>query len=495
MPLAIALALALALAVGVALTGTGRASPTTSTMTQPPATAPTAAAPLAPAPGVVGKPLRQPAVYTSHHGELNVTLVASRRRVMIAGRRIVADVYNGSFAAPTLVVSPGDMVRIRLVDHMSQPTNLHFHGLEISPLGHADNVFVSVDPGHSFQYAFRLPRSAPTGTFWYHSHEMVPMAQMRRYGTTGSEEQVFGGLSGMIEVTGLTDDLPRSLRGLPQRYLALRDVQVAGGAIASSDIQSNAPTTRLVDGQYQPTMTIAPGQTELWHIANIGADIFYRLALPGHSFEIVAQDGHPVIHPERVSQLLLPPGKRWDVLVRGTTPGITPLETLFYNEGDDHYPETTLATVRTAGPTQRSAQAPRVISWASVNLARAHVNRRRTVIFSENVAGTKFYIDGQSYDPAKINFHARLGTVEEWTIVNHTDETHPFHMHTCPMQEISSNGVPIPFDGYQDEIVLPSHGYVVMRVQFVGYTGVTVFHCHILAHEDAGMMANIEVSR
>ena len=118
-----------------------------------------------------------------------------------------------------------------------------------------------------------------------------------------------------------------------------------------------------------------------------------------------------------------------------------PLQTLFYNEGDDHYPETTLATVRTAGPTQRSARAPSVISWASVNLARAHVDRRRTVIFSENVAGTKFSIDGQSYDPAKINFRARLGTVEEWTIVNHTDETHPFHMHTYPMQQISSNGV------------------------------------------------------
>lgn len=68
-------------------------------------------------------------------------------------------------------------------------------------------------------------------------------------------------------------------------------------------------------------------------------------------------------------------------------------------------------------------------------------------------------------------------------------------MHTYPMQAISVNGVPVPFDGDQDEIVLPRHGYVVIRVRFTGYTGITVFHCHILAHEDAGMMANIEVSR
>ena len=117
------------------------------------------------------------------------------------------------------------------------------------------------------------------------------------------------------------------------------------------------------------------------------------------------------------------------------------------------------------------------------------------LLLSGTRAGTVFFIDGQSYDPSKINFRAKLGTVEQWTIVNHTEETHPFHMHTYPMQLISVNGVPAAFDGYQDEIVLPPHGYVVMRVRFSGFTGETVFHCHILAHEDAGMMANILVTR
>jgi FtsP/CotA-like multicopper oxidase with cupredoxin domain len=465
------------------------------TMTQPPASAPTPAVPLQAAPGATGRPLREPTVYASRHGVLDVTLVASRRRVTIAGRSVLADVYDDSFVAPTLVVSPGDLVRVKLVDHLRQPTNLHFHGLEVSPSGDADNIFVSVNPGHAFQYSFRLPRSAPTGTFWYHSHEMVPMSAMRRYPDTGSEEQVFDGLSGLLEVRGLSDDLPKSLRGLPQRYLALRDVQVVGDRITSTDIDSNAPTTRLLDGQYQPTIRIAPGQTQLWHIANIGADIFYRLELPGQTFEIIAQDGHPVIHPEGVATLLLAPGKRWDVLVRGGRAGAAPLRTLPYNEGDDHYPSATLATVVTGGRAQRPARAPSVISWATANLARARVTRRRTVVFSENRAGTEFFIDGRSYDPGRIDFHARLGTVEQWTIVNHTDETHPFHMHTYPMQAISVNGVPVPFDGDQDEIVLPSRGYVVVRVRFSGYTGVTVFHCHILAHEDAGMMANIKVSR
>jgi FtsP/CotA-like multicopper oxidase with cupredoxin domain len=473
----------------------GAVAATTPTMTQPPPTAPTPGAPLTPAPGATGRSLVQPAVYASRHGVLNVTLVTSEKRVEIAGRRVLAKVYNGSFAAPTLIAAPGDLVRVKLVDHLGQPTNLHFHGLEVSPSGDADNIFISVAPGHTFQYQFRLPGDAATGTFWYHSHEMVPMSEMGRFPTTGSEEQVFDGLSGLLEVTGLSRDLPRPLRGIPQRYLALRDVQVAGGAIVDSDINSNAPTTRLVDGQLRPRLKVAPGQTQLWHIGNVGADIFYRLALPGHTFQVVAQDGHPVIHARRVSTLLLPPGKRWDVLVRGGRRGTTPLQTLFYHEGDDNYPVTTLATLVTAGPAVRPPPAPSVISWASVDLRLAHVARRRTVIFSENKAGTVFFIDGQAYDPSKVSFRAKLNTVEQWTIVNHTEETHPFHMHTYPMQLVSVNGVPAAFNGYQDEIVLPPHGYVVMRVRFSGFTGETVFHCHILAHEDAGMMANIEVSR
>jgi suppressor of ftsI len=472
-------------------------------MAMAPAPPPAGVGPLRPARGVAGTPLLEPAVYRSRHGVLNVTLVASSRVVRIAGRRVVAKVYNGSWVAPTLSIAPGDLVEIKLVNHLHEPTNLHFHGLEIPPGGHADNIFVTVNPGRSFQYRFRLPRDAPTGTFWYHSHLMVPAFEAARYPNAASEEQVFDGLSGLIEVRGLTDDLPASLRDLPQRYLALRDVQVAradgqvqDARIVSRQIDSDAPTTRLVDGQYDPTVTIAPGQTELWHIANIGADIFYRLSLSGSTFEVIAQDGHPVVHPAREPTLVLPPGKRWDVLVTGAaTPGRAILRTLPYDQGDDHYPHARLATVVTRGPARRPVPTPRTILGDQLNLLGVRAARRRTIVFSENPAGTSFQINGRSYEPHRIDFRARLGTVQQWTIVNHTDEQHPFHLHTYPMQAISVNGVPAPFNGYQDEIVLPVGGYVVVRVHFVRFTGLTVFHCHILAHEDMGMMANLLVTR
>jgi FtsP/CotA-like multicopper oxidase with cupredoxin domain len=443
---------------------------------------------------VSGQPLAEPAVYASHDGVLNVTLVASEKRVEIAGQMVLAKVYNGSFVAPTLLIKPGDMVRLKLVNHLDEPTNLHFHGLEISPSGHADNIFLSIGPGQSFQYHFRLPLGAPTGTFWYHSHEMVPADQMARYPDTSSEEQVFDGLSGLIEVEGLTNDLPVSMRGLPQRYLALRDVQTSNGQIVSQDIDSNAPTTRLVNGQYDPRITIAPGQTQLWHIANIGADIFYRLSLPGHTFDVVAQDGHPVVHAQEASTLILPSGKRYDVLVRGTKRGVAGLRTLPFNEGDDHYPERTLATLVTTGRSQVPQRLPRAIFPGTLNLARMQIVRQRIVTLSESTNGM-FFINGEFYNPSKVNFSAKLNTVEQWVIVNSTDELHVFHMHTYPMQVMSVNGVPTPFNGYEDEVDLPPHGYVVARFHFTGFTGITVFHCHILAHEDMGMMANIEVTK
>jgi suppressor of ftsI len=244
---------------------------------------------------------------------------------------------------------------------------------------------------------------------------MVPASQMARYPNTSSEEQVFDGLSGLIEVQGLTNDLPVSLRRLPERYLALRDVQISNGAIVSQNIDSNAPTTQLVNGHVHPRITIAPGQTQLWHIANIGADIFYHLSLPGHTFDVVAQDGHPLLHAQAPAD------------------------------------------------TQRL---PHAIFHGTLNLARMPIVRQRIVTLSEDSDGSMFFINEEFYEPSKINFYARLNTVEQWVIVNSTDELHVFHMHTHPMQVISANGVPTPFNGYQDEVDLPPHGYVVARFHF-----------------------------
>jgi suppressor of ftsI len=190
----------------------------------------------------------------------------------------------------------------------------------------------------------------------------------------------------------------------------------------------------------------------------------------------------------------LPPGKRHDVLVRGARRGMTALRTRAFNEGDDHYPERTPATLVTTGRPEGPQPLPHAIFPGTVNLGLIHIVRQRVVTLSEDPDGM-FFINDQFYNPSKINFHARLNTVEQWVIVNSTDELHVFHTHTYPMQVMSANGALTPFNGHQDEVDLPPHGYVVARFHFTGYAGVTVFHCHIFAHEDMGMMANTEVTK
>ena len=297
-----------------------------------------------------GQPFQDPPQLVSHNHVLNVTLVASEQAVMIGEMPVVGQVYNGSYVGPTLQVHPGDTLIVNLVNHLNETTNLHFHGMHVSPSGNADNVFLSIPPGQSFRYVVHIPMDQPTGTYWYHSHDMME-----------GEEQVFGGLSGAIIVDGLQELLPPGLRHVTEHTFDLKDFQVNDqGEIVPTNIDSNAPTTRTVNGQIDPVLTMRPGETQLWHLANVGADIFYDLRLDGNVFHVIGEDGHPVNSTWTANDLIMPPGKRYDVLVQAGTAGVSQLRTLAYStgpEGDD-YPNDVLATIVTQGASERLGAPP-----------------------------------------------------------------------------------------------------------------------------------------
>ena len=137
----------------------------------------------------------------SKDGYLRVRLVAEIRPVELAGRRVRALVYNGDYMPPTIRVRPGDRLDLELVNKLPQATNLHLHGMHVSPQGNSDNVFLHIHPGQTFKYEYRFPPDLRPGTYWYHSH---------LHGFT--EPQVFAGLSGAIVVDGLRQYLPPDLR-------------------------------------------------------------------------------------------------------------------------------------------------------------------------------------------------------------------------------------------------------------------------------------------
>ena len=128
-------------------------------------------------------------------------------------------------------------------------------------------------------------------------------------------------------------------------------------------------------------------------------------------------------------------------------------------------------------------------------LATDHVDRTRHLVFSENTKTNQFYINGKQFDATHVNFVAKLGTTEEWIIKNVAREEHPFHIHVNDFMVMAVNGKPVQSLSEQDTVPLPWHGEVRIRMHFNRFVGTYVFHCHIVAHEDNGMMGIIDVSK
>lgn len=434
-----------------------------------------------PAASQEGLPLPEPEAYISGNGVLHTTITVTREAIDIGGKSVIGTVYNGAYLGPTLRLRQGDRLELDLINELPEITNLHFHGLHVSPEGISDNVFIVVEPGATQHYTVVIPENHPTGTFWYHTHA-------HPY----TEAQVMGGLAGLLVIDGLTDLLPDDFQNIRERTIALKDYQEKDGAILLTGIDSNAPTTRTVNGSVNPAITIDAGETQLWRLANIGADIYYNLSLDGHPFHVIANDGNPVWRVNAVESIVLPPGKRYDVLVQGGAAGTYEFKTLFYDQQGDQYPETLLATLTVNASERTPAKIPgKMVD--PVDLSTAEVDNQRTITFAKDQATGHFLIDGQMFDENRIDQTVQLGALEEWTIVNDNNQQHPFHIHINDFQVVSVNGTPYEAISHEDTINLPAFGEVVIRIPFDDFTGKFVYHCHILNHADMGMMATVEV--
>jgi suppressor of ftsI len=434
--------------------------------------------------------------------------------------------FAGGTVAPVIRASPGDVLRITYINDLPvksaetcavnpcmDMTNLHFHGLTVSPDTPQDDVLgMLAMPGQVLHYSVEIPRDHPPGLFWYHTH---PHGESHR--------QVLDGMSGAIVIEGMERYAPevgrlrervmvvrgRSIEHDPNAVALRRDVEIpakgcGGEAEATEEIFT-------VNGVVRPRIEIAPKERQFWRIVNASADRYLDLQLDGQTFEVVALDGMPLAchepdHPTRATNhVLLAPAGRLEAIVTGPPSGThIALRTLCVDTGPDGdpNPEMVLADVVPPGSDQPSSNsAPKQVHalddrpplYKPVDVDPMKKTAADfTVTFTEDKNG--FYINGRKFAPdASPMTSARTGTYQHWRIVNDTAELHPFHIHQVHFLAYAENGVPLMHPAWLDTVNVPYRGSVDVILDLTDSVikGMSVFHCHLLNHEDKGMMAKI----
>lgn len=450
--------------------------------------------------------------HTSVDGLLDVSLSATVSSVRLAEQQATLLTFNHQFPGPRLEAKPGDTVRIRFTNNLSEPTNLHYHGLHVSPNDKADNVFLEIPPGETITYEFGIPSHHPGGTFWYHPH---------RHGLVA--DQVWRGLAGLFIVRGELDQIPE-IQAASEAFLVFKDFALGeDGQIRAPNrmeqrMQGREGPIVTVNGSVNPTLSIPQGGLLRLRLLNASPSRFYRLMLEDHPLYLIATDGGALGEPVELRELLLTPGERAEVLVRGERePGQYRLLNLPYNRGGMmmggggmmdggmmrrspvNTPEDRSQTLATL--TYRGQVSPLPIPQTLIPVeALPEPQTVRQITLSHGMApgqGMVFTINGKTFHHDRIDTQVRLDTVEDWEIANTgmmmMGFDHPFHLHTNMFQVISRNGAPEPYRAWKDTVLVPRNEIVRIRIPFKDFAGKAVYHCHILDHEDLGMMGVIEM--
>ena len=422
---------------------------------------------------------------------VEVKLTAAETKLSILPGKI-SDVfaYNGKLPGPTLEVREGDRVIVHFTNDLPVETTVHWHGMHL-PYESDGSPFHPIPPGGKRVYTFTL-RPGSAGTYWYHPHPDHK---------TGY--QIAKGLYGAIIVRAPDDPLPATLT---EKLLILSDNRFQpDGALDFPDPHSSEGLTDrengrecaviLVNGRVMPTIDIRPGEVQRWRVINASAARIFRLAIPGQTFVQVGTDGGLFEKPVEMNEILISNSERVELLVRGSgKPGeTTVLQTLPYDRYvpqtrpvDWNKPRDVLKLRYTTQPPAPPVVIPATLrSIPALDTTKASV--RRTITLSAGL------INGKTMDMSRVDVTAKLGAMEIWEVENIVGMDHPFHLHGFQFQLLDRNGVPEKDRRWKDSINVPKHETARFVVRFDNHPGLWMLHCHILDHEDHGMMAVLEV--
>ena len=432
-------------------------------------------------------------------------------------------------------------------------TNLHFHGLTIPPVCHQDDVMkTSIQPGSApFEYRFRIPDNEPPGLYWYHPHIHGFSKQQLLGGASGALivegiERAKKAAAGLPERVFILRDQdlinpnapPAKSEPVVPKFLVDKDGDAAntgtGFGKPAKDLSINYVPAPYPD--YTPAIIeMKPGERQLWRVLNASAITYVNIELlfgrTPQPLGLVGMDGVPMSHGDPTgdsvnwqTHLAIPPGARVEFIVKGPEegePALLVTKTVDTGPGGENDPNRMLAkvvaSVNASEPRARlarSSQSPAVASDAW--LGDVTPVRTRRLYFSEKLAdpndptsAIEFYLTVDGEQPKMFDMSsttpdivAQQGTVEDWIIENRSNELHDFHIHQLHFLLLDYMGRPVNEDFLRDTVNVPyfnghtlSYPSVRLRMDFrdPNTVGTFVYHCHILEHEDKGMMGSIRV--
>ena len=473
-----------------------------------------------------GKRFKNPPVKKSKHGHLTVDLNVKYATHKIAGCEVTHRSYNGQLVGPTLVLKPGDTLNVNLanllppdstptqeninIPHHFNITNLHTHGLHVSPVGNSDNILLNIKPGNTFQYEVKIPKNHAPGTFWYHAHI---------HGSTAL--QVGSGMVGTLIIKGGLDKVP-AIKRAKQKVMVFEHIshdeegKIEDYSVFGPGVWETLHRPTLINGQLMPVIYMKPGEVQRWRLVHGGVRETIMLKLQGHKLHEIATDGIATGRIDSWDTLELQPGYRSDVLVQANNLPAGVRQKEFYLIDAGMSAEDSLEGI--------TPETEKILAKVIIKRRGRHGVRQFSLPSNEDVAGMspfedirdeeitgtqesrfsirpdgnggfRFMINETPFDPNNIR-KLTLGDVEEWKLSTSLDSlapAHPFHIHVNPFQVERTGPNGLKQKVWKDTLMVRAGEPQVVRTRYEKYIGTFMQHCHILDHEDQGMMELIEI--
>lgn len=390
------------------------------------------------------------------------------------GTSSLAWTYNGHLPGPTIRAKQGETASIQLQNGLPQETTIHWHGLIVPSLmdGHPHQT---VQPGAGYMYQYPIVQRASMN--WYHPHP---------HGRTG--QQVSMGLTGAFIIEDSEETALALPSGMYEVPLLLRDANLdSSGNLNGQTATGPQPNIELVNGVRDARLEI---DTALYRfrVLNGANTRVFRLALStGTSFTLIGNDGGLLEAPSQLTEIELAPAERLDFIVDFSK----------LNVGES-------VMLRCLGANRDLLEfvvTRRVTGGGSIPVALPAIPK----LLQADAASTREFefegmskINGKVYDMHRVDFRVPFGQTERWRFTSKDGSApHPIHVHGASFQVQSRSGgrgTVFPWErGWKDTVLLMNDETIDVLIRFDHYRGMYILHCHNLAHEDMGMMANFEV--